>query len=315
MKKKKIIKSTVISAAVIGLTYAVNKLVFYYSTMKALLSSDSSHFYHWRFGDIYYVEKGEGTPILLIHDLSHTSSAYEWRSLVDTLSEKHHVYAVDLLGCGHSQKPKITYTNYLYVQLLNDFVRDVIKGKTDVMTSGSSASLALMACHMEPELYNRLMFINPDMPGDYKKIPKVNHKALKYIIEIPLAGTFIYNLCASYYIIKKCFEKNYFYDKDKIKKEAVGAFHEAAHLGGPSARYLYASVRSHYTNIDISRALRACDHSIFIISSRGKAGGESIAECYLALNPAVETASIEHAGCLPHMEMPEKVLELCDIFF
>ena len=64
------------------------------------------------------MKKGEGTPLLLVHDLNCASSNYEWKYVVDDLSKRHTVYAIDLLGCGHSDKPKMTYTNYLYVQLL-----------------------------------------------------------------------------------------------------------------------------------------------------------------------------------------------------
>ena len=70
----------------------------------------------------------------------------------EELSKHHTVYTLDLLGCGRSEKPKITYTNYLYVQLLNEFIRDVIKGKTDIMTSQNAASIATMACLVEPSL-------------------------------------------------------------------------------------------------------------------------------------------------------------------
>ena len=49
--------------------------------------------------------------------------------VIDKLAENHAVYALDLLGCGRSEKPKITYTNYLYVQLISDFIKNVIHEK------------------------------------------------------------------------------------------------------------------------------------------------------------------------------------------
>ena len=55
---------------------------------------------------------------------------------------------MDLLGCGCSDRPKITYTNFLYVQLITDFIKAVIKQPTDVLTSGLSGSFAVMACKM-----------------------------------------------------------------------------------------------------------------------------------------------------------------------
>lgn len=62
--------------------------------------------------------------------------------------EKHYtVYTIDLLGCGRSDKPYLTYTNYLYVQLLTDFIHDVIGERPDVVTTGNS----IFVCGTCPE--------------------------------------------------------------------------------------------------------------------------------------------------------------------
>ena len=52
-----------------------------------------------------------GTPVLLIHDLSPLSSSYEWCRYAKKLEKQHTVYTIDLLGCGRSEKPYLTYTN------------------------------------------------------------------------------------------------------------------------------------------------------------------------------------------------------------
>ena len=49
---------------------------------------------------------------------------------------EHTVYTIDLLGCACSEKPGVTYTNFVYVQVICDFIRNVIGEKTDVITSG-----------------------------------------------------------------------------------------------------------------------------------------------------------------------------------
>ena len=88
-----------------------------------MLYCKNKHQYSSRFGDIFYTKKGHGTPLLLIHDLKCAASAAEWDSIIDSLAENHTVYALDLLGCGRSEKPKMTYTNYIYVQLINNFIK------------------------------------------------------------------------------------------------------------------------------------------------------------------------------------------------
>ena len=53
-------------------------------------------------------------------------SNYEYHNLIDVLSKKYEVYSLDLLGYGLSDKPNMTYTNYLYVELLTDFIKNII---------------------------------------------------------------------------------------------------------------------------------------------------------------------------------------------
>ena len=87
------------------------------------------------------------------------------------LEKKHTVYTIDLLGCGRSDKPNLTYTNYLYVQLITNFIKDVIGEKTDVIATGTSSSFTVMACNMEKNLFKKLILINPEDLKDSAKTP------------------------------------------------------------------------------------------------------------------------------------------------
>lgn len=91
----------------------------------------------------FIIPKGTGSPILLIHDTLPGASGYEWSKIEDELAIDHTVYTVDLLGCGRSDKSSITYTNFVYVQMISDFIKKIIGQKTDVIASGFSGSLLL----------------------------------------------------------------------------------------------------------------------------------------------------------------------------
>jgi len=313
--KKKLVGFTLLSALAIFTTYIINRIIFYYATIKDILFSDKRNLYVWRFGKIYYTKQGEGVPLLLIHDLTHISSDYEWKRMVTELSKEHTVYTMDLLGCGRSDKPKITYTNYLYVQMINDFIKDIIKGKTDIIASGSSVSLVVMACHSEPGHFNRLMFINPDSMNQLAKYPKANHKALKYFFEMPIIGTMAYNIVSSRYLIKKTFREDYYADANAVKDSDILAYREAAHLGGASSKYLYASMCSHFININIVNAIKKMNHSIYIIGGEREENICHIMDEYIYYNQSIEASLIKDTKHLPQLENPEKVLEICSIFF
>ena len=67
--------------------------------------------------------------------------------------------------------------------------------------------------------------------------------------------------------IKKKAEETYFADPDKITDDVVEIMHEAAHLGGSSAKYFYASVRCHFTDMYVGNAIKQLNHSIFVIGA------------------------------------------------
>ena len=109
-----------------------------------LITSNDGFYYTSRFGKIFFTKQGIGKPVLLIHELNPSCSHMEFKALADKLSADHTVYNIDLLGCGRSDKPVVTYTSYMYVQLIHDFVKNVIGKKTHLIASGESSSIALL---------------------------------------------------------------------------------------------------------------------------------------------------------------------------
>lgn len=145
--RNKLLTLLILSAGAATATAFINKAIKISATSKNVLNDPKSLCYKWRLGNIHYTKSGNGKPLLLIHDLTPASSGYEWTPLVNKLSENYTVYTIDLLGCGRSEKPNLTYTNYLYVQLLSDFIKSEIGHRTDVIATGASA--ALQSWHAE----------------------------------------------------------------------------------------------------------------------------------------------------------------------
>ena len=146
--KHKIKTFLVLSGITTCVIHIVNRIQYSLYTVKNYLKISNNSYYEWRFGKIRYIKKGSGSPILLIHDLTVGSSVYEFHQIIDSLAEHHEVYAIDLLGYGLSDKPDMTYTNYLYVQLIIDFIKNSITKKTDIIATGDSCQIAVMACIM-----------------------------------------------------------------------------------------------------------------------------------------------------------------------
>lgn len=294
---------------------SVNKLLFLTSTIKEVHNhTKKNKTYEWRFGKIHYTKSGKGTPLLLIHDLIPGSSDYEWQEIIKPLSKTHTVYTIDLLGFGHSEKPAITYTNYLYVQLITDFIKNIIGRRCDTITSGSAASIAIMACRLDESLFNRMMLISPDALANTAKIPTKRTKTLKFALELPLIGTFLYNTMVNYLRIKIDFKKHYFSNSYNITPKLITAYTEASQLYGSNSRYVYSSLRGNYINFSVSRALSEINNSIYIINGADTVNYKQIAKEYQQQNASIETNIIYHAKHFPQLENPSGLLKHCSIY-
>lgn len=313
--KKKIVTVTLLTALSGAAIYVLNKAISATSVMKNLLASEEKSCYEWQFGNIFYTKQGSGSPILLIHDLQCGSSGYEWKQIAPVLAKDHTVYCIDLLGCGRSAKPQITYTNFLYVQLITNFIRHVIGCPADVIATGLSASFAVTACNNTPEYFRKLMLINPEDLAKLNQIPGKRSKFLKGLIELPLIGTLLYNIITSRSNTELLFTENYYYNPFHRNPSDVDVYYESAHLGGGNGKYLLASLKGNYVNLNISHALRHVDNSIFIVGGAKEEGIEETIALYTSLNTSIEAELIPKSKHLPQLETPDALLEKISIFF
>lgn len=296
-----------------GIIHMINKMIIASSSLKNAVSSPEPRNYSWRFGNISYTRQGTGKPLLLIHDLQSGLSSYEWNKVRNSLSKNHEVYTLDLLGCGRSDKPRITYTNFLYVQLICDFIKTVIKKETDVIASGYSSSFLTMACRNEGKLFHKIFFVNPPDFKELNKIPSKNSAIQKLLLEIPIIGTMIYNIFMSRPNIDHSLSENLFFNPFRIDPDFLDLYYENAHQDDCGGKYLYASRIGNYTNINISNCIRETNHSIYIIEGNYEKEGKDIVREYAAYNPAIETVFIKHAKHFPHIENPEEFLSQMDV--
>ena len=211
------------------------------------------------------------------------------------------------MGCGKSDKPAISYVNYLYVELVNDFIEHVIQQKTDLLVTGESFTFAVMAARMNQSMIGKITAINPTDTTHNVQSPTECSRLVKHVFELPIIGTFIYNLVANKVTIQKQFREKYYYDATKMSYTLPDIYYETAHLQGSNGKYLYASMLGKYTNINIIHALKLIESPIhFIITD---AASEEIVD-YMKYHDQLTIDHIERAGYLPQLEKPEKVIKL-----
>ena len=313
--KKNIRHFFLLTGLAAGCIYGINKFIEITSGIKKLLNTKNGHYFEWRYGNIFYTKQGSGSPLLLIHDLHPASSSIEWNSILTNLSKDHTVYALDLLGCGRSDKPNFTYTNYMYVQLITDFVKKVIEQKTDIMATGDSCSFVLMTANMENNILDKIFLVSP--PSLESLLANPNHKnnILKKTLELPLIGTFFYNIQMTEDKISDLFEKSYFHKKSLISGKLKDSYYESAHEKRSNGRFLLGSMIGNYTNINVIPALKKIENQIYIVGSRETETSIHNIDSYVSYDENIETAYISNCNKLPQLEVPEKFCKILDMFY
>lgn len=263
----------------------------------------------WRFGNVKYRKNGNGQPILLIHDLIPGASSYEFREIETALAQDHTVYVLDLLGYGLSDKPNMTYSSYLFVQLITDFVRNVIGKKTAIISSGNTSVAAVMSVHNEPDLFSQLIMINPQDLFEGNKIPSKKTKFFKLLIDTPIIGTFIYNMFVNRTKLETEFKYEYFYQPTNNIDDYIDAYLEAAHLDQCKSKYAYSSFIAKYTNMNILSALKQIQQDTLIISGLNSSNTEMNEGNYQYFNRNIESVKITNSKHMPHIENAEETLK------
>ncbi len=119
--------------------------------------------YHWRHSHLFYKTLGDehAPPLVLLHSPTIGASSYEMRKIVGTLAQHYHVYALDLLGFGLSDRPRIDYTAETYITMCRDFLSEVVARPATIVASELSCNYAVILAQRSPELCTRLVLISP----------------------------------------------------------------------------------------------------------------------------------------------------------
>ena len=307
--KKHIVRGVLFTGFLSATAILTNKLINYLSLKDNLLKVRNDSFYRWRFGSVFYNKKGSGKPLLLIHDTNVTSSAYEWHRIVDELAKTNTVYSIDLLGCGRSDKPDFTYTNFLYVQMISDFIKNVIGEKADVIATGISGTFAIASITHDNSLIDKVIMVNPRDLVDLAKIPTKRNKTTRYLISVPILGNLLFNFLVNRRSIRENFERKYYYDADKVVGDDIKVYHEASQKDFANSRYLYASIISRYLNANIIHHLQKTTNSVFIIVGKENRFYEEAAYRYQEVMPAIEIVELDGCSYLPQLENPRTFTE------
>lgn len=304
----KAFKNLIKAASVPFLISIINKIIFINSEKRysSKIKYKEFNFHH---GKVKYMTYGNGEPILLLHGIGIGGSHYEFENNIIALSQYYKVYALDLLGFGESEKPSISYSAYLYVEMINSFIKEIIKSPVNIVASSNSAAFALMGYSFDSRLYKKMVLISPTGVSELKITKR--HQIIKTMIELPIFGTLMYNMLASKCSIKKFLKENMY-----SKNLSPSNFYYNAHHGGVSNKYPISAFMGKYLDININHILNTIDIPVKIIWGR-----KNKVNSYFNLekikdnkNTNITYSLFVDSGLFPHVDNPNKFNEICRKF-
>lgn len=117
------------------------------------------------FGKIRYrapVGGTKGSPIVLVHGIYGGASHRTFRKLLPLLDDAgKRVFILDLPGTGESEKPRKFYTIQDIDSFVENFLSEVVKERSTVVTESLAGTSALKVSSLRPDLIRRLILLNP----------------------------------------------------------------------------------------------------------------------------------------------------------
>lgn len=98
-------------------------------------------------------------------------------------------------------------------------------------------------------------------------MPDQQSKLKQTIINLPLVGTFIYNLLMNPKRIDRQFRFTYYCRPQLISSKTKDAYYEAAHMDNSNGKYLYSSLLGNYMNIDLRHAVKKSQNLFLLLSA------------------------------------------------
>ncbi len=256
---------------------------------------------------MHYVEKGTGDKhIFLIHGFrSHT---YTWKYLMDPLAKAgFHVWAVDLIGYGLSDKPDdVPYTMDNFVEQVKAFMEAKGISEAHIVGNSMGGGIALNFALLYPHRVKSLTLLN----------------ALGYPIEMPLylsIGRYFSQIWTPLLgpTIVRCCLKQIVYQSDSISDEQVEAYCLPYRFpGGATATLLTLRQFDSSYLLKMSEQYPHLPHPVLVIwGDHDTLIPLSHYEKFIKDFPSCHRLLIPNCGHIPQEEAPQQTLQAMLPFF
>jgi pimeloyl-ACP methyl ester carboxylesterase len=263
-----------------------------------------TRYYRWRGWDLAYAVAGEGEPLLLVHGVYAGASSFEFRKNFAELSGNFRVYALDLLGCGLSERPRRRYSSEDVGTQVEDFVREEIGGSAHLVASSLSAALSVPALVRSPRLFKKAVLVCPTGLGSLDRRSGYLGDAVYGLFFVPVVGDSLYHAIVSRRGIRYYLERVAYHDPRLVTGELVESYYRVSHQRG--AKYFPAAFVSGKLNLGLAGYWSRVPHRTMICwGQEARTAPVSELRGFVRRNPRSEPRVFRDAALLPHDERAE----------
>ncbi len=174
----------------------------------------------WALGD-------EGSTVLLIHGIG--GSLEDWILNADALAKHHRVYALDLVGAGHSDKPSASYSFSYMAQFVKDFMEAESISRACLIGHSLGGGVSLQFSIQFPDKVEKLVLVGSAGLGQQVTL-------LLRVLTLPIIGKLLSRPSrkGTAKFLKECL-----YDSTLITDELVDFGYNLASLPGAQDALLF----------------------------------------------------------------------------
>jgi pimeloyl-ACP methyl ester carboxylesterase len=302
-----LIQGLLVGSAAIGVPALLNHWIARRARRLPETSWGVSNSYLWRHGEIAYHQLGEGPPIVLLHSFGIGHSSQEWRQVADLLADHFEVFAPDLPGWGQSSRigadARLALDGEHCLQLVRDFLIDVVDRRAVVVACGLSAAYAVQLAVDHPELVGSLGMVVPLGIEVHADEPDLNDAILNRVLRLPVLGTSALNLYTSRSGIANYLRREVYAAPALVDEALIDLHYLNSHR--PGAQTALAAYVSGYLNFSVREVCQRLKIPVWLAWGRHAAQPPvEAADHWLKRIPDAELEIFERAGLLPHAETP-----------
>ena len=268
----------------------------------------ASHYYPWHHGEVHYQRRGLGDPLVLVHNIYPGADHREYERNVDELARRFTVYAIDLLGFGESDAPRIKYTAKTYVELIFDFLREEVQEPAHVVSAGLSCAYVTEVAAWRSNLFKKLVFICPRSEPTGLDVPRWIAPLQHLMLSTPTVASGYYETMTGRHEMTE-YLKNAFHNHKNVTPERVERlFENARHKG---AIHPFASLITGYLDSHLLAHLPKVSNPILLVWGRqARPAPVEHSVRLLAVAQRSRLEVVENAGAWVHAEQSAAVNRL-----